>query len=439
MRKRDPKTNQGSAQCEPDANQSEPKANQKGIRGVRLIERPGRPNPYGVQWREKIWNEKRGRLVSAPKTLFFPTSAARDEKAGEMRSLRRGRMLVASISRAEIEEYRAIKAAIEEAPWQNVVAGWRAHLMSAGLKPCILKVEQAVKEYLEESQRLNLEGKLSPDTYRHKRHKLTLFAEQFGHLTLDAVTAREIETWIDDFDEVGSDYTFDNYRKYVSALYGHFVASKTVRDNPCAQIKGRSDGIGEVRIISVAQAAQLFHTALNYRDEHGDAKFMPAIGRLAMEAFVGLRFSSGCRLEKSDINFADHGVLLPKRKLKTKRRHYIDGMPDNVWTWLKITPEDCWHLSPRLYMELKSQLFEEASIPHPHNCLRHSFATYHVAAFKNPGLTAYLLCHRNQDLLWEHYKGNAKDEEGKAYFTITPQTAERLAKGFESAKPRDVR
>jgi hypothetical protein len=72
-------------------------------------------------------------------------------------------------------------------------------------------------------------------------------------------------------------------------------------------------------------------------------------------------------------------------------------------------------------------IFTDAKVPHPHNCLRHSFCTYHVAAFKNPGLTATILCHRNQGMLWARYNGNATQDQGKRYWTITPETASTLA------------
>jgi hypothetical protein len=44
-----------------------------------------------------------------------------------------------------------------------------------------------------------------------------------------------------------------------------------------------------------------------------------------------------------------------------------------------------------------------------------------------------LLCHRNQDELYEHYKGNATEAQGRLYQTITPETVEALRVGFEPA------
>ena len=152
-----------------------------------------------------------------------------------------------------------------------------------------------------------------------------------------------------------------------------------------------------------------------------------------MEAFAGLRFSSAFKLEKHDVNFVDKGILLPAHKLKTGkgrggRRRYIDKLPENLWSWLAVTNDACWALQSSDWMHLKSDLFTKAKVPHPHNSLRHSFATHHMAWQGDAARTAAILCHKDQQELWEHYNGCATSVAGAAYFTITPLTAAAMAK-----------
>ncbi|EIP96830.1 hypothetical protein OpiT1DRAFT_01255 [Opitutaceae bacterium TAV1] len=396
-------------------------------RGVRILDRTGRPNPYGVQWREKIVCPRTKTLKSIPKTLFFPTAEARDAKAAQLREDRRNRMVMPSMSREDVAEWQAFKNAIGATPWHHVVAGWRAWMIKNGQADCTVTVDQAVKRSLAEAAKLVAKEKMSPDTRRQRKHKLCLFAEQFGHLTLNQVSAPEVEAWIEDFDEVQSDGTFNNYRKHIRALFTPYVKVERIIDrNPIDAVKKRDDDSGEVGINTPEEVARLFLHAMR------TPRFTVAIGRLALEAFVGLRFSSGCRLEKKDINFADRGILLPKKKLKTRKRHYIDGVPDQVWDWLAITPEACWQLPPRLYMLLKSELFVAAGVPHPFNCLRHNFCTYDIAAHRDAGRTAYFLCHSDQELVWSTYKGNATEAQGVWYQAITPRTVEALLEGRAS-------
>lgn len=361
--------------------------------------------------------------VQKTKTEFFETEEQRNARRGTLvRDRKRGASVHAS--RFEVDEWRAFNAAVSGTPWQDVVAGWRAWQMEHHLKQCDVTVQQAVRDALAAARALHQMNKLAADSLRQKVHKLELFAEQFGHLRLNEVQTADVETWIEDFDEVQTEATFNNYRKHVAALFTPYVERGLLRSNPIRRIKKRDDSTDKVGILTVQETAHLFNFALQSK------RYKPAIGRLALEAFLGLRFSSGCRLEKQDINFEDRGILLPKRKLKTKKRHYIDNLPSQLWDWLAVTPEECWRLSAREYMQLKSGLFVEAGVPHPHNCFRHSFATYDVAAHKNAGRTAYLLCHRNQDLLYDHYRGNATEAQGKAYQSITPETAARMAEGY---------
>ena len=396
-------------------------------RGVRILpDRIGRESAFGVAWRVQVFCPRRQRLVSKEKTLFFGSVEARDKKAAELREDRRKRMVSPTASREEIDDFRAFQKATEGTPWPVVVAGWRSWQVQTGQKTCDVTVDVAVERSLKAADKLVAAERMSPDTRRQRKHKLELFAEQFGHLRLDQVNARDVEAWIEDCDENGEEATFNNYRKHVKALFEIYVEDGTLARNTIAGVKKRDDEPGEVGILKPLEAARLFRHAL-----HTDA-FRVALGRLALEAFTGLRFGSGGRIEKADINFADRGILLPKAKLKTRKRHYIEGMPSQVWEWLAVTPDECWTLTPREYMGLKSELFEAAGVPHPHNCLRHSFATYDVAVHRNPGRTATLLCHRSQDLLWSRYKGNATEAEGVMYQAITPTTVAALLEGRAS-------
>lgn len=416
---------------------------QGSTRGVQLLFRAGRPSPYGVMWRERVWDEATKREVVQRKSEFFEHEKDRDARATELAAQRReGRM--ATASRAEVEEFRAFRAAIGSTPWQDVVAGWRYSMMKDGMTRCEVTVEQAVNKHLLEMKPPEVAkgakptpGPVSIDTYRQKKHKLTLFAEQFGSLALDQVSGGEVEDWINDFPEVQSEATFNNYRKHIRTLFQIYVEKGTLRRNPLDDVQKRDDSIDEVGVNQPHEIAKLFAFAL------GSKKFKVAIGRLALEAFAGLRFSSGCRLEKHEINFADRGILLPKGKIKTGkktgRRHYIDNLPENLWAWLDATPDECWDLTPRQYLELKSTLFTEADVPHPRNCLRHNFCTYHLRLHQNPGRTATILCHRNQDELWDHYAGIGTHGKGVLYFDITPSTAAQIAAGVVPETQRDGR
>ena len=370
-----------------------------------------RPKPYGVLWT----------VAGKRKSKFFAKEADRDkEYNGLVRDALKGG-LDQNLSRSEVAEYRAMKSTFGSADWREI---WRVYLGQVGAKALSpLTVAGACKLYLEREEGRFALGKLAADTMRHKRTKIQRFADAFGSNQLAAIEKSQVEKWIE-FDlgyDVGD--TFDGWIRHLRALFAHFVTEKKIRENPLLRVERRGNAIEYVNILSVRDTARLFAHAMEHQ--------RVAIGRLALEAFVGLRFGSATRLEKSDINFVDKGITLPAFKLKTGkvdgRSHFIDELPSNLWDWLKIATPDAWTLSGSDWMHLKSDLFNEAHVPHPRNCLRHSFCTYHMALHKNPGRTATILCHRNQEQLWGHYKGNASSEFGKRYFQITPKTAAKIA------------
>jgi integrase len=177
------------------------------------------------------------------------------------------------------------------------------------------------------------------------------FAAAFGGNRLTQITGDDIKDWIETDLGYDNPHTFNNWRKHIRTFFDHY--RKQIHQNPCDDIRTRNDDTEHVGILTPAQTAKLFSYALTENRRH-------LIGRLALEAFAGLRFASAYRLEKADINFKDLGLLLPKHKIKTKRRHYIDGLPENLWSWLEVTSNACWSLTPAEYMKEKSQLFSDA-------------------------------------------------------------------------------
>lgn len=409
-----------------DDPQSALDANHESTRGVRrLPDRPGRPNAYGVQWAEREWDETLRREVRRVKSQFFAKEKQRDARFAELVKARREGAL-RTLSRIEADEWRAFRAVIGETPWQQVVAAWqkeqKTHNRGAGSKT----LSAQVKDYLVEIKLRADRGELALNTYRQRKHKLTLLAADLGNRPLGDVHAEDLTAWLK-HQKLTVAGTWNNYLKITRGFFAAAVDAGLIAENPCARLAARDERPDEVGILTVPQLAQLFHTARTYRDGRGEPVFALALRRLALEAFAGVRFSSANRLRPEDINTADRGIRHPAASIKTRRRHYVEGFPEPLWAWLAIAPADA-ALTERQYLKLKSDLFGVARVPHPHNCLRHSFATYHLAARANPGETAVLLCHRDQKKLWDHYKGNATSAEGKRWELLTPPNAAAWAR-----------
>ena len=67
-----------------------------------------------------------------------------------------------------------------------------------------------------------------------------------------------------------------------------------------------------------------------------------------------------------------------------------------------------------------------ASTDWPENALRHSFASYHLAHFKNAADTALQLGHHDSRITFAHYRELVKPKEAERYWNIKPAATEEI-------------
>src|SRR4029453_4105833 len=63
---------------------------------------------------------------------------------------------------------------------------------------------------------------------------------------------------------------------------------------------------------------------------------------------------------------------------------------------------------------------DEGIIEWPDNALRHSFASYHLAHFKNAASTALELGHHNASVTFAHYRELVRPKEAARYWNLKP-------------------
>lgn len=368
-------------------------------RGIRLFHRPDRPSPYGVQWR----------VDGKTRTEFFPTETARDTRAGAIRAEKKKGAPAAS--RTDAVFAASFRAAVGGTPWTEVVEGWRQWVRHVGSPQTRTKatVGSLAKAYQAELKLRRDREEIAAATYRRNKPKIERFGKDFADIPVSQVDGPAIEEWIRALGH-GPD-SFNTHRMLLHSLF------RDVSPNPVNAIRRAQKVSEEVGILSPADTGKLLAAA---------AEHFPAIvPRLAMEAFCGVRFASAYRMSRADVQ-PGHGLLLPAYKLKTKRRHYLEGLPANLWAWFeKYDCDETWAMGMPSYLHKKSASFTLAGVPHPHNCLRHSFCSYHVAAYSDPAKTSLILCHRNQTLLWSTYRGRATQQQGLEYFALLPGTPPR--------------
>jgi hypothetical protein len=362
-------------------------------RGIRIIEIPGRPLPWGCQWRV-TGQRKTKSFASRSKAETFARSLAGEVKREGVAAYR--------LNEDEAREWRAFRATIGEGTDLRAVA---AHWLSTGIREGV-KVKTAADDYLA-AKRAEL---LSDGFLSHAEKWIGRFVDDYGEKDAASITREDVAEWVKSLDCAPA--TRGGHLSRVRGMFAWLVSGRKLSVNPCAGIKAPKLIAKEVGIYTVPQGCALF--AKNAREPR------ELLGRLALEAFAGLRFSSAAQITADEIRFDTRGIVLPADKIKTERREYIDGLPENLWAWLSWSDPKTWKMTPRAYLEAKSNARIRADLPEVHNALRHSFCSYHISAYKDASRTSVILCHSSPRMLWKHYRGNATEADGRAWFQIVP-------------------
>lgn len=371
--------------------------------------RPRSLKPFLARWRDA------SRRV---KTRSFSSERDRDAfKAAFDRAKKKEGKVVRVASAVELARWAEFDSITGGADPLTVAREWLAFRSERDRS---LPVKFAVEQY----QAAMASRKLSPDSVGHRDLHLARFVEFVGNKTLRDVTPQVVVEWLGNLPltrgkAAASPKTVHAHRASVNRFFSHAVAARWTDYNPVSAVPVPDLEHGEtINILTVEEARALF------ANNEGSV----AIGRLALEAFGGLRYTSAARLTAEDLNHEDCGITMPGPKHKSGRRHYVEGWPANLWLWVKHAPEACWDLTQRQYADAKRIAFINAGLKGDgasdeerlRNALRHSFATYHAAAFRDLEETARLLTHRSKHKLYSNYMGRATEGEGRAYFEIKP-------------------
>jgi hypothetical protein len=69
-------------------------------------------------------------------------------------------------------------------------------------------------------------------------------------------------------------------------------------------------------------------------------------------------------------------------------------------------------------------------MPWPHNALRHSFGSYHLAHFKNAAMTALEMGHVGTGVLFRHYRARVSDLQAAAWWQLMPEIKSQTGNAF---------
>ena len=263
----------------------------------------------------------------------------------------------------------------------------------AELKP--LPLSEAVLEYQEVIKQRSL---------KQTQLFLSQLADEFGNELVHCVTASLLEKWFQKRNWKRS--TIDGVIAKIGPFFSWLVREEYIEKSPSSIIQRPiNDDCAPPKIFSVEETVKLLTTALRLDPPY--AKYF-AIG-----LFAGVRPHEIERLKEKDIS--ERYIEITAATAKCRKRRLVNVLP-NLKEWLKVSPKTPLKNKRRR----KLALIKAADISWPHDIMRHSYASYHLAHFCSADKTALEMGHRDTQMLFRHYRQLVTREAAEAFWAIWP-------------------
>jgi integrase len=210
--------------------------------------------------------------------------------------------------------------------------------------------------------------------------------------------------------------TRNNLRTSIVTLF-HFARARGYlpkgQPTEADDVRRAKDRGGKIGILTPKQLTSLISKA------PADIKLYLAIG-----AFTGMRTSEIVRLDFNEINFERGHITVAAEKSKTATRRLVPILP-NLAQWL--TPYRSRKGKVVKYsVERRTIVFAKGQgIAWPHNCLRHSYASYRIPVVGDTARVALEMGNSPQKLM-TNYRELADEHDASAWFAIAPKLAKNV-------------
>jgi len=244
------------------------------------------------------------------------------------------------------------------------------------------------------------------------RVRLDKFAQKFNGQTVATITSAEIDDWLRSLPV--SAVTHNNFRRLVVLMFNFAIGRGYASSNPAEKTAKAREPKSKPGILTVQQASALL--------ENAAPDILPYI---AIGLFAGLRRAEIERLDWSEIDFESGQIEVTAEKSKSKIANRFITIQPNLREWLlpfrklrgNVTPQDRFE-----FRHLFEQARKDSGIKEwPDNALRHSFASYHVAHFKDAKGLALEMGHTDSGMLFNHYRALVRPKEAERYWNIKPE------------------
>jgi site-specific recombinase XerD len=221
------------------------------------------------------------------------------------------------------------------------------------------------------------------------------------------VTTDQIKAWLVCCGYRGN--SWNGYRRTLAAFFAWAMREGMCATNPVDPIPAASVR-REAPVCLPVASVRLFLGAVAQSDP-------------ALLPYFAVGFFTGARTAELDRWTADcwqpDCLHIGPAQAKTGQQRYL-SIPANLAAWLQSYPATSV-LRQTNHRKRTAEITKALNgFAWPRNAMRHSFASYHLAAHRNATLTAHELGHHSPALLYSTYRTLATEADGRAYFDLFP-------------------
>lgn len=240
-----------------------------------------------------------------------------------------------------------------------------------------------------------------------------------GDPLVERITHRELDDYFRSMD--GSLTTRRNHHRIAKRLFA-FAHDwmEVIPRNPMVKVARPGHGDPPKRKILTPQDCK---AALEASARLGEWKVYRSI---VLGSFCGLRTCEIQRLEWCDIDRAAKEVHVRQPKRSRGHRPRFVTINETAEAWMgegfdaASDKRVCGLSSCNLRIRRKVVTAALGWPRWPENCLRHSFGTYHLAAYQNAALTAHEMGHTSPQTTMQHYAVAAKRADAADWWSLHP-------------------
>jgi site-specific recombinase XerC len=350
------------------------------------------------------WCVDAGKIAGKRVVRFFPSKAQADSFATQLRIEREqlGEMAFSLTPENKRDAVMALHKLDGKTTLCDAVTFWLSRNNTSGTSV------RVVQDQLIQAQTTRKNRKASIDATRTQYQG---FIQNYGECHVADITTPMLENWIQSVTFGQSDATKANVLRYLSVFFNFAIKKGYIKDNPITPIERPRLTRKVPEFLTVNQVTDI----LRYAQSTDPGM----VRRLAIGFFAGIRPEELKRLPDSSVNIATGLITVPAEVAKCGIPRHVE-MSENLKSWLSAYPAIDFTNN---FDERRKEICKKTgTVAHwPHDAMRHTYATHHLATHKDAAKTSFELGHtQGTKLLFRHYAGLVTAQQAQEYWKIIP-------------------